>query len=677
MTEKHEKVILIIDDDVDFSLFLENEIRHTKYKVICFNNAVEALNYLENGVCDIVLVDIFLPDLDGVEVAHRIRIMKGKYFPVIGITCVPFNELKTQFPNALYIFTEVCIKPFGFQTVMEFLKTDGPHHSHHKMMNNLITNYHATISDRIELLRGLIYEYEKTQSIKNLSELRVQIHKLSGHAGLYGYNEVGEICKTFDKELGDDISIFHEAVDNLSDWIKRYYDYLERIKKAFTVSGEYEKGLLENKIINKKAVIGVIGLGNIGLALLDAFGKVGFQLVGYDINEHKTKMLQNQESYLNYMDMSHLFKMIEKQHFKPSSDPEVLREADVIIISVPTSIDRYGTPNLNNLQAAFQTTAKYLSKYQLIILQSSTYPGTTEEQFLPLLLKSNLKVGIDFYLAHVPEIADIGNTEFNFIQIPRIVSGITPACLQHVSLLYENISSKIVPCSSTRIAESAKLLQNSFRLVNISFINEMKVLFDTMNIDIWEVITAAASKPFGFMPFYPSPGIGGDCIPIAPFYLVWRAKSTGGPTSMIEDAGRINNLMAQYVINKLINGLNLGKKTIRDAKILVLGVAYKRDVNDIRESPALKILPLLKGMLAKVDYHDPYIKKISNFHDHPELYFESVELNNVKLHEYDAVIVLTDHHTYNWDEIVKYSRLVIDTRNISAKVIDKRKIIKA
>jgi UDP-N-acetyl-D-glucosamine dehydrogenase len=388
-------------------------------------------------------------------------------------------------------------------------------------------------------------------------------------------------------------------------------------------------------------------------------------------------MLKKKESYLNYMDMTHLFDLEEKKLFKPSTDPKILKEADVIIISVPTSMDRYGTPNLSNLRSAFEVVGKCLKKHQLIILQSSTYPGTTETELLPILIKSKFHVGIDIYLAHVPEIADIGNENFNFVQVPRIVSGITPTCLKHVSLLYENISSRIVPCSSTKVAESAKLLQNAFRLVNISFINELKILFDTMNVDVWEVITAAASKPFGYMPFYPSPGIGGDCIPIAPFYLVWKAKSTGGPTSMMEEAGRINDSMPQYVINKLIAGLNLQKKTIRDARIFVLGVAYKKNTNDIRESVALKIIPTLKMMLAHVEYNDPYVPKLTHFTDHPEFSLESVEFNNVTLHSYDAVLVLTDHSCYDWEEIVKHSNLVIDTRNVSAKIVDKRKVIKA
>lgn len=673
-----QKTILIIDDDADCCLYLKQWLDFYGYNVLIAESGKVGLNILAKTPCDAILLDLFLPDLSGLDLAQRIRKEKGKSFPIIGVTGSTINTLNEQFSNQLDNFSKILIKPFGYQALIQLLQENQSLALEEEEISfqNLILAYQASIPERLALLQGLFEEMKKKPNEKTLKALRLQIHKLAGNAGLYGYDEVSKICKDFDVVLGKDLLLFQEYA-NVEEWINKFSDYIEKIKKSFKTYEELQVSELEQKIINKKAVIGVVGLGNIGLSLLDAFGKAGFSLVGFDNNSLKVQMLENKQSYLNYFDMSPLFRLIEQKSFVPSSNPEVLKNADVLIISVPTSIDAYGTPNFSNLRDAFKTVATYLKKQQLIILQSSTYPGTTREELLPILLESNLNVGIDFYLAHVPEIADIGNEHFRFTEMPRIVSGITPSCLKKVSLLYENISAKIIPCSSTDVAEAAKLLQNAFRLVNISFINEMKMLFETLDIDVWEVITAAATKPFGFMPFYPSAGIGGDCIPIAPMYLVWKAKSTDGPTTMLEDAARINDKMAYYVINKLIFGLNRKKKTIKDAKILVLGVAYKKDVNDTRESPALKIIHILKTMMAYVDYHDPFVKILDNFPEDPSLIMESINLNYDNLNTYDAVLVVTDHSCYDWNKLVEHSHLVIDTRNISNKLIDTRKIIKA
>lgn len=677
---KKQKKILIIDDDAACSLYLEKGLNLYGHKVVIANTGKHGLEAFFKDSYDAVLLDIFLPDVNGIEVARRIRDEKGKSFPLIGISGTNMNSLKKQFSHEdLEHFTEIFIKGFEYQNLFYFLQ-DSQQQAYSEEENsfqNLIRSYQASIPDRLELLEGLLLEMKKKPNEKTLKEFRLQIHKLAGNAGLYGYEEVSKICKEFDDLLGKDIALFQESA-NTQDWMEKFNSYLEKIKKGFKNEKESAQIIeLEQKILDKTAVIGVVGLGNIGLSLIDAFGKAGFPLVGFDTNLSKIQMLHNKESYLNYFDMTNIYNLLDQNRFKPSSSPQVLAEADVLIISVPTSIDPYGTPNFSNLRAAFQTVATYLKKQQLIILQSSTYPGTTREELLPILLKSNLNVGIDFYLAHVPEIADIGNDKFKFMEMPRIVSGITPPCLKKVSLLYENISGKVIPCSSTDVAEAAKLLQNAFRLVNISFINEMKMLFDTMNINVWEVIAAAASKPFGFMPFYPSPGIGGDCIPIAPLYLVWKAKSTNGPTTMLEESARINDKMAYYVINKLIYGLNTKKKTIRDAKILVLGVGYKKDVNDIRESPALKIIPILKTMMAEVHYHDPFVKVLDYFPEYPGLIMKSIHFDYNCLSSFDAVLVVTDHSFYDWPKLVEHSNLVIDTRNISDKLIDTRKIIQA
>ena len=281
---------------------------------------------------------------------------------------------------------------------------------------------------------------------------------------------------------------------------------------------------LSEKISSDKAVIGLIGMGFIGLSLLEVFGDKGFPLVGFDVSASRVAMLKKAEAYYNFMPVQKMHGWIEKKQFTPSSDPAILDQADVIIISVPTSLDHHRLPDLTSLQSAFKTAASHLKKGQLIVLQSTTYPSTTEKEFLPILEKTGLQVGKDFFLAYVPEISDPGNPKYSFTNVPRIVSGVTPACLNMVELLYKKIGCKIVPCPSPSVAEAAKILQNTYRLVNISLMNEMKIMFDRMGMDIWQVIESAAVKPFGFTPFYPGPGIGGDCIPVVPCYLSWKAQ---------------------------------------------------------------------------------------------------------------------------------------------------------
>jgi len=431
---------------------------------------------------------------------------------------------------------------------------------------------------------------------------------------------------------------------------------------------------LEEKIAKKKAVIGVIGLGYIGLSLVDAFGKGGYRLVGYDYNEMKINSLKKKKPYFNFFDHNLIFSLLDDKMLEVSADSSVLKNVDIIIISVSTSLDQNRNPNLTNLHAAFETINKYLKKDQLIILQSSTYPGTTEEEILPIIKKSPFKIGKDIFLAHVPEVADIGNPDFSFMHVPRIVSGITPKCAELAGQLYRQMGCEIFICSSTRVAESAKLLQNSFRLVNIALINEMKVMFDKMGVDVWEVIEAASCKPFGFTPFYPGPGIGGDCIPVTPLYLIWKAKMTEGPTSLLEQAVHVNEATPLYVMNKIIQGLNERKKSLREAKLLILGVGYKKDVNEIHESPAIKILLLLKNMFADVQYHDPYVEQLKL---DSKYNLKSIELNYNKLDEYDAVIILTGHSSYDWKKVVQYSNLVIDTRNVTSNIKHpKKKVIK-
>lgn len=435
---------------------------------------------------------------------------------------------------------------------------------------------------------------------------------------------------------------------------------------------------LHNKIEKKEAKIGVIGLGYIGLSLLDAFGRKGFTIRGYDKDPTRIEQLHNQKNPTNYLQLDLLFQLLGEGKCKFSIEDSILSNCDVLIICVPTSLDAYQIPNLSCLRDAFQTVYKYSKKNQLIVLQSSTYPGSTEEELFPLLANKDLTVGIDYFLAHVPEVADPGNPDYHFIDIPRIVSGVTHACLRIVETLYEQIGCKVVPCSSPRVAESAKLLQNSYRLINISFINEMKVMFDSMDIDVWEVIKVASTKPFGFTPFYPSPGVGGDCIPIDPFYLMWKAHLTSGPTTMLEQAGHINENMPRFVVNKIIQALNSQNKSIGQAKLLILGVGYKKDVNDLRSSSSLKVIAIAKNMRAEVCFHDPFISEIHSLPQFPNCHLKSIEFSYDKLSLYDAVVILVDHSFYDWNLVIEHSQLIIDTRNISEKYAgDPAKIFKA
>lgn len=435
---------------------------------------------------------------------------------------------------------------------------------------------------------------------------------------------------------------------------------------------------LEEKIDASEAVIGVIGLGYIGLSLLDTFGRVGFTLRGFDKDPNRIEDLKNHINPTNYLDLGNLFHLMELEKFQMSTDDTILSDCDILIICVPTSLDEYRIPDLSCLRKAFQTVYKYSRPHQLIVLQSSTYPGSTEEELFPLLENKNLTVGKDYFLAHVPEVADIGNPNYDFADVPRIVSGMTPSCLSMVEKLYLKIGCRVVPCSSPKIAESAKLLQNTYRLINISFINEMKIMFDHMGIDIWEVIKVASSKPFGFVPFYPGPGVGGDCIPIDPFYLLWKAQLTNGPTTMIEQAGHINEAMPSYVVNKLIQALSAQNKSISGAKILFLGVTYKEDVNDLRSSPSLKVMAAAKNMRAEVYFHDPYVKEIKNLPQFDKIQLQSIEFAYDILPDYDAVVALVTHYFYDWEKILDQSKLVVDTKNVSEHYQgDHSKIFKA
>jgi UDP-N-acetyl-D-glucosamine dehydrogenase len=418
---------------------------------------------------------------------------------------------------------------------------------------------------------------------------------------------------------------------------------------------------LKQKIMSKQAKIGVIGMGYVGLPLTIRFCEAGFQVYGFDIDEEKIKKLSAGKSYIKHIEDFEIQRI--SKNFYPTSDFSKLSDVDCIIICVPTPLNKHREPDMTYVFSTAETIARYLRKGQLISLESTTYPGTTDEDLRRILETSGLKAGEDFYLVFSPEREDPGNKEFKISKIPKIVGGYTEKCLDLAVALYSNVTIQTVPVSSTKVAESAKILENIYRAVNIALVNELKVLFDKMGIDIWEVIEAAKTKPFGFQAFYPGPGLGGHCIPIDPFYLTWKAREYDFQTRFIELAGEINTSMPYYVVNKTIEALNANGKTIKGAKILILGVAYKKDVDDMRESPALKIITLLQEKGADVNYNDPYIPEIPPLRKY-QLKMKSIALNKESLSSYDAVIITTDHSVYDPDFILENAKLIIDTRNL-------------
>jgi UDP-N-acetyl-D-glucosamine dehydrogenase len=432
---------------------------------------------------------------------------------------------------------------------------------------------------------------------------------------------------------------------------------------------------LERKIKSKQARIGVVGLGYVGLPLVKLFLSKGFRVTGFDVDPKKVNSLNKGKSYIRHISGRELRGFLATKAFGATGDFAGLAKMDVIIICVPTPLDSHKNPNLSFVLETSRVVAKYLRRGQLIVLESTTYPGTTDGEMLPILLETSLKPGRDFCLAFSPEREDPGNKSFSTGTIPKVVGGLTPDCRRLARVLYGQIVVRTVPVSSTRVAEAAKLLENIFRSVNIALVNELKVIFERMGIDVWEVIQAASSKPFGYMPFYPGPGLGGHCIPIDPFYLTWKAKEVDYPTKFIELAGEINTRMPYYVVNKTIEALNRRGKSIRKARVLVLGVAYKRDIDDARESPALKIISVLLEKGALVSYNDPYIPRSAGHREYPGLDLRSVALTAKRLRACDAVIIATDHSSYDYDWIVRRAPLVVDTRNAIKR--KRKNVIKA
>ena len=421
-------------------------------------------------------------------------------------------------------------------------------------------------------------------------------------------------------------------------------------------------------IEDRTAKVGIIGLGYVGLPLAIHFGKSGFPVVGFDLDIQKIEKLHKGKSYIKHVPIEPINEMIAAGRFDVTSDFDRLEEVDCILICVPTPLTDKMEPDLTYLVETTETIARHFRAGQLIVLESTTYPGTTEEMILPHLEKEGMKGGNDFFLAYSPEREDPGNEKFSASNTPKVVGGVTPSCLEVAQVLY-NCITLAVPVSSTRAAELTKILENTFRSVNIALVNELKVLAHKMGIDLFEVIDAAATKPFGYTPFYPGPGLGGHCIPIDPFYLSWKAREYDFSTRFIHLAGEINISMPYYVIEKTVEALNRDKKSMKGSRILVLGVAYKRDVDDDRESPGYAIMKMLLEKGAEVIYNDPWVPRLRPTRKY-DFQMESTQLTPETLAGTDAVIIVTDHSDYDFVDIVRHSRLVIDTRNATKGIGD-------
>jgi UDP-N-acetyl-D-glucosamine dehydrogenase len=435
---------------------------------------------------------------------------------------------------------------------------------------------------------------------------------------------------------------------------------------------------LLHKIQSHEGKIGVIGLGYVGLPLVLRFGEERFNVIGFDVDPAKVSQLNAGQSYIRHIDADRIRHLRSEKRFEATSDFSRLSEPDCIIICVPTPLTAKKDPDLQYIENTAQAISKTLRAGQLVSLESTTYPGTTDEILLDLFRKSGLEVGRDYFLVFSPEREDPGNPRFSTRTIPKVVGGTTPACLELGVALYQQVIDEVIPVSSTRAAELVKLLENIYRSVNIALVNELKLLTDRMNIDIWEVIEAASSKPFGFTPFYPGPGLGGHCIPIDPFYLSWKAKEYDFSTRFIQLAGEINTSMPHYVIEKIGAALNDRSRSIRGAKVLILGVAYKKDIDDVRESPSLEIMKLLEERGAEISYSDPYIPKLHKMREYDFSYMSSEPLTEETLHKKDVVLIATDHSKVDYQWVVDHSNLVIDTRNATKAVRNGReKIVRA
>ncbi len=433
---------------------------------------------------------------------------------------------------------------------------------------------------------------------------------------------------------------------------------------------------LLKKIENKTAKIGIVGLGYVGLPLGLEFAEKEFFVLGFDIDDTKIPVLNSGNSYIKHIKAERIKNSVDNKKFEATSDFSRLPEVDAIIIAVPTPLDEHREPDISFIENSGKVIAKYLRKGQIVVLESSTYPGTTDEVLLPMFENAEFtqgkenatkwEVGKDFYLAFSPEREDPNNPNFTTATIPKVVGGVTENCSKIANALYGAVIIKTVPVTSTRAAEATKLLENIYRSINIALVNELKMVFDRMGIDIWEVIEAAKTKPFGFNAFYPGPGLGGHCIPIDPFYLTWKAREYEINTKFIELAGEINTYQPYYVVERTMEFLNEKKKTLNGSKVLILGAAYKKNVDDMRESPSLKLIEIFREKGAEVDYSDPYIPVLPKTRKY-KFDMNSVPLTKENIEKYDVVLLSTDHDDFDYKYIAECAQLIIDTRNAFGK----------
>jgi UDP-N-acetyl-D-glucosamine dehydrogenase len=423
------------------------------------------------------------------------------------------------------------------------------------------------------------------------------------------------------------------------------------------VSSETAVSVLADKIRSKKAHVGVVGLGYVGLPLAVEYAKAGFQVTGIDLNAGKVERIKSGVSYIGDVSTEEVSQLVESGRLHATSDFSVIRDLDTINIAVPTPLRKTKDPDMSYIDSACREIARYFHPGLLVILESTTYPGTTDELVLPMLEQSGLKVGRDFFLCFSPERVDPGNSIYQTKNIPKVVGGVTPECTEMGRLFYSQALEHVVPVSSTRVAEMVKLLENTFRMINIGLVNEIAIMCDGMGINVWEVIDAAATKPFGFMPFYPGPGLGGHCIPIDPFYLSWKTKQAGIEARFIELAGYINGQMPHFAVQKVQNALNDCSKPLKNSKVLIFGASYKRDIDDLRESPALDVMLLLERHGAIVSYCDPYVPEM-------DLGGRTVKAVGEEMaSDVDCVVIVTDHTIFDYAKLVERAPLIVDTRN--------------
>jgi len=425
--------------------------------------------------------------------------------------------------------------------------------------------------------------------------------------------------------------------------------------------------VLLKRFRDRQALVGVIGLGYVGLPLVREFCHSGFRVLGFDIDEKKVAMLQAGKTYIQHLPAKMFRQLIRERRFEPTTDMNRLREPDAIIICVPTPLDKMREPDMTYVRGTTEQIARRLRKGQLVVLESTTYPGTTREVCQPLLDATGLKLNRDYFLAFSPEREDPGRTDITTKDIPKVVGGASRSSGKVAVALYREVLTTVVPVSSCDVAEACKIVENVYRCVNIALVNELKLLFDRMGIDVWEVIEAAKTKPFGFQPFYPGPGLGGHCIPIDPLYLSWKARQYGRPTRFIELAAEINTSMPEHVVTRVAEALNERGKPLKGARVLVLGLAYKKDVDDVRESPSVTLIELLQARGAKVDYHDPFIPVAKPMREHNITHMRSVPLTPPNIRKYDCILIATDHSTVDYDLVVKNAALVVDTRNATGR----------